>query len=112
MTRNPDPDLRSAARQSTPGLNGHVLLKVYAALGNASGKILDMPITIPCNLAQLLDSAALQYGFGRQLFDEDGRLKRSFTVLINGTSMNYLDGLNTSIHDGDEIAILAFVTGG
>jgi molybdopterin converting factor small subunit len=112
MAEMSGPDLRRSEIQSTPGMDGHVLLKVYAALGKATGHTYSIPITFPCNLAHLLDVASKQYGFQGQLLEEDGRLKRSYTVLINGTSMNYLDGLKTDLFDGDEIAILAFVTGG
>lgn len=89
-----------------------VRLKVYAALGQVAGRTLDVDLPQPCALVDLLRGAAEKHGFVNHLFDEPGAIKQSYTVLINGTSMNYLDGLNTTIRDGDEIVVLAFVTGG
>jgi len=105
---------RSLDSSSEPSLPtaGRIKLKVYASLGAASGHSFDLALQPACTLLDFLHQAAIQLGFASQLFDEAGGLKRSYTVLINGTSYIYLGGLNTALQNGDEVAILAFVTGG
>jgi molybdopterin converting factor small subunit len=90
----------------------HARLKIYAALGQAGGRIFDVDLPQSCCLLDLLRSVADEHGFTQQLFETPDRLKPSYTVLVNGTSVYYLEGANTLIHAGDEIAVLAFVTGG
>ncbi|MCX7670493.1 MAG: MoaD/ThiS family protein, partial [Anaerolineae bacterium] len=77
-----------------------------------AGRTLTETLPAPCSLAEFLRPVAVRCGFADQLFETPDRLKRSYTVLVNGTSIYYLDGLNTIIHDGDEIVLMAFVTGG
>lgn len=89
-----------------------VTLKIYAALGQVAGRTLTVNLPTPRSLAEFLRPVAEQYSFTDQLFEAPDRLKRSYTVLVNGTSIYYLDGLNTLVHEGDEIVLLAFVTGG
>ncbi len=91
---------------------GRVRLKIYAALGQVAGRTFDVDLPHPCPLVELLRSVAGQHGFTQQLFETPDSLKRSYTVLVNGTSVYYLDGINTLVRDGDVISILAFVTGG
>lgn len=91
---------------------GQVKVKVYAALGQVAGRTLAVDAPAPCTLTDLLRAVAGQYGFADQLFEAPDRLKRSYTVLVNGTSIYYLDGLHTVVRDGDEIVLMAFVTGG
>jgi molybdopterin synthase sulfur carrier subunit len=47
-----------------------------------------------------------------KLLDADGVLQSSLHVLVNGRSISYLDGLNTSIHEGDRFALFPAVGGG
>ncbi len=91
---------------------GKITLKVYAVLGQVAGRTLEVDLPAPCSLVEFLRPVAERHGFAGQLFDAPDRLKCSYTVLVNGTSIYYLDGLNTRIKDGDEIVLMAFVTGG
>ncbi|MCX7707302.1 MAG: MoaD/ThiS family protein [Anaerolineae bacterium] len=91
---------------------GQVKVKVYAALGQVAGRTLVEALPEPISLADFLHPLAVRYGFADQLFEAPERLKRSYTVLVNGTSIYYLDGLHTVVRDGDEIVLMAFVTGG
>ncbi len=91
---------------------GKITLKVYAVLGQVAGHKLEVDLPAPCSLGEFLWSVAEKYGFADQLFEAPDRLKRSYTVLVNGTSIYYLDGLSTRVKDGDEIVLMAFVTGG
>ena len=45
------------------------------------------------------------------IFDENMKLKEN-VYLINGRNINLLDGINTTIKEGDNIAIFPIITGG
>lgn len=87
-------------------------LKVYAPLGESSGKTFEETLTRPVTLRSLLQEFATRWRVETVLFDATGELRRGFTVLINGTSAHHRGGLDTLVRDEDEVAILAFVTGG
>jgi len=91
---------------------GKIILKVYAVLGQVAGRTLEVDLPEPCSLAEFLRPVAEKHGFADQLFEAPDRLKRSYTVLVNGTSIYYLNGLNTRVQDGDQVVLMAFVTGG
>jgi len=48
---------------------------------------------------------------GMDLF-EDGELREYLTILRNGTDITHLDGLETTLEDGDELSIFPPVAGG
>jgi molybdopterin synthase sulfur carrier subunit len=47
-----------------------------------------------------------------QLFDRSGELRAYVMVLKNGQPINTLSGVQTTLEDGDEIAVFPPVTGG
>lgn len=47
-----------------------------------------------------------------RILDEDGRIKSSIHVLVNGRSVKYLQGLDTAIGDGDRLSLFPAVGGG
>jgi molybdopterin synthase sulfur carrier subunit len=51
-------------------------------------------------------------GLATQFFDEDGALRRFVNVYVNDEDVRYLKGLDTSVAEGDVIAILPAVAGG
>jgi molybdopterin converting factor small subunit len=85
---------------------------IYAVLGNAGGTILEVDVPGPVPLREPLSNLARQQGFYGQLFEETGELKRSFTVLVNGSSIYHLRGLDTILKGGEDVTILAFAAGG
>jgi molybdopterin synthase sulfur carrier subunit len=50
--------------------------------------------------------------FQRMLLEEDGSLKHYFHVLVNGRHIRLLDGINTSLKEGDVVAIFPPLGGG
>lgn len=64
-------------------------------------------------LAELVTSLEASYpGMRERLCDESGALRRFVNVFVNGEDVRFLDGLDTSIGDGDEISIVPAVAGG
>ena len=51
-------------------------------------------------------------GTERQLFDEAGELNRYVNIYLNDEDVRVLDGLNTSVSEGDTIVILPAMAGG
>jgi len=51
-------------------------------------------------------------GFRERLFDEQGELRRFVNVFLDDEDIRFLDGLDTSVEDGDEVTILPAVAGG
>ena len=47
-----------------------------------------------------------------QLFSEDGELNRYVNVYLNDEDVRVLDGLGTSVSDGDTVVILPAMAGG
>ena len=48
----------------------------------------------------------------QRLCDDNGQLRKSLAVFINGEHIRYRDGLETVLEEGDEIYIVPLITGG
>ncbi len=51
-------------------------------------------------------------GIKERLCDPGGELHRFVNIYINGEDVRFLQGLDTSIKDGDEVSIVPAVAGG
>ena len=51
-------------------------------------------------------------GIKARLCDDDGELRHFVNIYINGEDIRYLDGIATSLDDGDEVSIVPAVAGG
>ena len=51
-------------------------------------------------------------GFRERLVDENGDLRHFVNIYLNGEDVRYLDGLNSSGNDSDELSIVPAVAGG
>ncbi len=63
-------------------------------------------------VGEVLDSLYERYGDLRDRIAEDGGLRRFVNVYVGGEDIRFLDGLDTSVEDGDEVTILPAVAGG
>jgi MoaD family protein len=63
-------------------------------------------------VGEVLDSLYQRYGELRSRIAEDGGLRRFVNVYVGGEDIRFLDGLETSVSDGDEVTILPAVAGG
>jgi len=60
----------------------------------------------------VLDDLGRQFpGITERLFDK-GQLRRFVNLYLNEEDVRYLDGLNTPVKDGDDLAIIPAVAGG
>ncbi|HVF74704.1 MAG TPA: ubiquitin-like small modifier protein 1 [Acidimicrobiales bacterium] len=51
-------------------------------------------------------------GFGERIFDEDGKLRRFVNVFLADEDVRFLQGLDTSVSDGQTLSIVPAVAGG
>ncbi|KQC08810.1 MAG: hypothetical protein APR62_04005 [Smithella sp. SDB] len=51
-------------------------------------------------------------GFKSRVLDEKGEINSSFMIFLDGQNLRILDGLATSVKDGDEVNIIPFAAGG
>jgi len=56
--------------------------------------------------------SAAHPGIKDRLCDEDGSLRRFVNVYVNDEDVRFLDGLDTSLSEGDEISIVPAIAGG
>ena len=63
-------------------------------------------------VGEVLDGLYERYGELRMRISEDGGLRRFVNVYVGGEDIRFLDGLDTSVSDGDEVTILPAVAGG
>ncbi|MCH8114687.1 MAG: MoaD/ThiS family protein, partial [Chloroflexi bacterium] len=51
-------------------------------------------------------------GMRERLLDESGDLRHFVNIYLNGEDVRYLDGLNSTVGDKDELSIVPAVAGG
>jgi sulfur-carrier protein len=62
---------------------------------------------------EIVDGLAAKYPPLRgQLLADGGELNRFVNVYVNGQDVRYLEGLRTSVSEGDEVRILPAMAGG
>ena len=67
----------------------------------------------PANLRELVEKLNGEFpGFKDRLVDEEGELRYFVNIYLNGEDVRFMDGLNTSTNEGDEISIVPAVAGG
>jgi len=51
-------------------------------------------------------------GIKDRMLDEAGQMRRFVNIYVNGDDVRFMDGLGTSLKDGDEVSIVPAVAGG
>lgn len=89
-------------------------IRVYATLRDLmDGAIHDMPVPRGATVGAVLDHLIERHpALGGKLWDADGRLTGYVTILLNGRSVAYLDGLESLVSDADTLALFPPVGGG
>jgi MoaD family protein len=63
-------------------------------------------------VGEVLDGLYERYEGLRDRIAEGGDLRRFVNVYVEGEDIRFLDGLDTTVEDGDEVTILPAVAGG
>ena len=65
------------------------------------------------SLGGVIDAMNEQYpGIRERICDDQGQLRNFVNVYINGEDVRFLQGLETSTTDGDEVSVVPAVAGG
>jgi molybdopterin synthase sulfur carrier subunit len=63
-------------------------------------------------VGEALDALYVRFEELKSRITDDNGLRRFVNVYVGGEDIRFLDGLDTSVKDGDEITILPAVAGG
>jgi len=99
--------------------DGGRLLSVVVRLASglrmhAGGEsVVEVDVPAPATVAAVLDAvAAMHPAVGRRVRDEAGVLRRHVNVFVGADNARDLDGIDTVVPDGAEVAVLPAVSGG
>ncbi|MEX2024284.1 MAG: ubiquitin-like small modifier protein 1, partial [Thermoleophilaceae bacterium] len=89
-----------------------VTVKIPTQLRNVTGGEAEAAVDDATTVGDVLDGLYDRYDGLRDRIAEDGGLRRFVNVYVGGEDIRFLDGLDTSVSDGDEVTILPAVAGG
>ncbi len=89
-----------------------VTVKIPTQLRSVTGGEAETVIDEAGTVGDVLDGLYDRYDGLRDRIAEDGDLRRFVNVYVGGEDIRFLDGLETSVDDGDEVTILPAVAGG
>ena len=91
-----------------------VTVHAFATLSDLISKRLEV-ITSAVTLLELIDFIAKEHNpkFKEQVIDpQTGKVKDFFKIFVNGRDNDFLNGLETKLQDGDNIAFFQLIGGG
>jgi molybdopterin synthase sulfur carrier subunit len=89
-----------------------ITVKIPTQLRSVTGGEAETQIDEAGTVGEVLDGLYDRYDGLRDRIAEDGDLRRFVNVYVGGEDIRFLDGLETSVDDGDEVTILPAVAGG
>ncbi len=90
-----------------------VHVRAFASFRDILGRDLEVNLEAGSTVKDLLDTLiASQPRLKSAVFDKSGKIRDYVILMKNRKNINYLDGLNTKLSEGDELAILPPVAGG
>ncbi|MCJ7444569.1 MAG: MoaD family protein [Methanotrichaceae archaeon] len=89
-----------------------VKIKAFATFRNIIGKERLLDIKEGSGVKELLEGLCSSYGELRNLVFDDSELKDDVNILINGKNIQTLNGIQTKLEDGDEVALFSAAIGG
>jgi len=90
-------------------------VRVFGTLRAVMGgtKEIELPVGNQSTVLKVLGELVTAYpGLKEKLFREGETLQGGVTVVVNGRSVRFLDGLNTPIRETDELALFPPIGGG
>jgi sulfur-carrier protein len=89
-----------------------ITVKIPTQLRSVTGGDTETTVEAAGTVGEVLDGLYDRYDGLRDRIAEDGDLRRFVNVYVGGEDIRFLDGLDTSVEDGDEVTILPAVAGG
>ena len=89
-------------------------VKIFATLRPLVGaKEVEVDVEAGDTVRNVLEKLTVEYPALRErVLDDDGNLQSSIHVLVNGRSIEFLRGINSTIQEDDELALFPPVGGG
>ena len=90
-----------------------VRLHLPGALRQYAGGASMLEVAGSATVSELLETLGGDYpGVHQRVVDELGSLRPHVNVFVNGENIRHLDGMATSIGEGDEVWLLPAISGG
>jgi molybdopterin synthase sulfur carrier subunit len=89
-----------------------VVVRIPAPLRGKAGGRRQIPVEAHRFEALLEEMEAAYPGITARLRREDGTLRRSLNIYVNGENVRFLQGLDTPLKEGDEVSIVPAIAGG
>jgi len=89
-----------------------VVVRIPAPLRIKAGGQRQIELAAPTLAALLGEMEAAYPGITERLRREDGTLRHTLNIYVNGESIRFLQGLQTPLQDGDEVSIVPAIAGG
>ena len=89
-----------------------VTVKIPTQLRSVTGGEAETTVDRVGTVKEVLDGLYERYDGLRSRISEDGDLRRFVNVYVGGEDIRFLEGLDTTVKDGDEVTILPAVAGG
>ncbi len=89
-----------------------VTVKIPTPLRNLTGDVAEYDAE-SASLTALVEELEGAYpGMRERLVDEGGELRRFVNLFVNGEDIRFMQGLETTLKEGDEVSIVPAVAGG
>lgn len=90
-----------------------ITVRLFAMFREAAGrKTLHRGYDDTVTVGSVLRDLQTEFGGDHQLLTDDGVIAPSVTVLLNGSHVTHLDGVDTELEPDDTLSIAPPVTGG
>jgi len=89
-----------------------VTVKIPTQLRSVTGGEAETTVERVGTVKEVLDGLYERYDGLQARISEDGDLRRFVNVYVGGEDIRFLEGLDTTVQDGDEVTILPAVAGG
>jgi len=88
-------------------------IRAFANFRDSLGKDLQVELREGSTVKELLDILSASHkNMKSAIFDESGRVREYVILMKNRKNVDFLEGLNTTLSNGDEVAILPPIAGG
>ncbi len=89
-----------------------VTVKIPTQLRSVTGGDSETEVEGATTVGDVLDGLYERYDGLRERIAEDGDLRRFVNVYVGGEDIRFMEGLETTVKDGEEVTILPAVAGG